>query len=149
MLGIKVQQAPQTTPQLLELLLQQQRQLQPKPKVATPQQTQCPATTQPASSQTVLQQLLQQLGVWPTQQPSTSAPQQVVIPDDQPSPQQQVPSPISVSSLSSTAGSPPQPGSPMSPIQLSPTTVSPRTQQASGFMLVSGLMVIMFFLLIG
>lgn len=137
----KVQQSPQTAPQLLQLLLQQQQQqqqqqqLQPKPQMVTPQQPQYSPTTQPVSNQgTILQQLLQHLGVWPAQQSSPVTPQQVVVTEEQLSPQQQVPSPVSVSSQStSTPGSPHQPSSPIMPVHLSAQPISPQTQQVSGF----------------
>lgn len=146
----KVQQTSQTTPQLLQLLLQQQQQqmqqqqqlqqqqlpqLQPKPQLPTPQQQQYPAA-QPVSSQnTLLQQLLQQLGVLPKQTATSATPQQkqVTVPEEQLSPQQQVPSPGSTTSLSSTPGSPHQPSSPMSPVHSHLQVASPQTQQVSDF----------------
>ncbi|XP_068720053.1 sterol regulatory element-binding protein 1-like isoform X1 [Montipora capricornis] len=130
----QVQQTPQTTPDLLQMLLEQQQQqqkpkVQPKPKVATPQQPPVTQTaTQPESNQNaLLQQLLQHLGVWPSQQSSPA--QQMVVTEEHPSSQQQVPSPGSESSQCSTPASPHQPSSPVSPVQLNAQPVSPHIQQ--------------------
>ncbi|XP_073252369.1 sterol regulatory element-binding protein 1-like isoform X2 [Porites lutea] len=137
--SVITQQTPQTTPQLLQLLIQQQQQqqqlqkqqqqqlqqqlLQPKPQ--PPQQPAQPMLNQTA----ILQQLLQHLGVWPTQQPPSTPQQQVVVSEGQSSPQQQVPSPVSVSSVSSTPGSPLQPTSPVSPVKVNVQASSPQAQQ--------------------
>ncbi|XP_029180137.2 sterol regulatory element-binding protein 1-like [Acropora millepora] len=135
----QVQQTPQSTPQLLQMLLEQQQQhqqqkqpIQPKPQISTPQQlqfSQTTTTTQPASNQNaVLQQLLQHLGVLPTQQNNTSSnPQQMMMMEEQTSPQQQVPSPGSESSQCSTPCSPHQPSSPASPIQANVQSVNQQT----------------------
>lgn len=53
----------------------------------------------------------------------------MVVPEEQLSPQQQVPSPASISSLSSAPGSPVHPTSPVLPVHSNPQVTSPQTQQ--------------------
>ena len=119
---------------LLEKQLENKPQIQPQPQLVTPPKPQVSqTTTQPGSNQNaLLQQLLQHLGVWPTQESSPSTTQTMVVAEEQPSLQHKVPSPGSDTSQCSTPGSPHQPSSPVSPVQLHSQPISPQMQQVSG-----------------